>query len=310
MKISCYQEGDEIKILELFKIVYAKELDIEFWKWRFSNAPNFNPHMIQLMWDGNKLVGHYAVSPAQLSVNGKTNVVGLSMTTMTHPDYTRRGVFTKLASELYSKIEGELGISIVYGFPNANSYPGFISKLGWQEVDQIKSLRFDGLNNKESISSNTGNFRKVESFSEINADTYNSILKGYNVSLFQSVDRLSWRYLKCPTYTYNIYSDLTTGEFLVSKTYVNNGVEEVDLVELAVHNKKANIEAAIKCVLENEEINTINCWMPKIDKRYNKLTALGFNETEITTNFCILNKEHLKVTTTAFYYQMGDSDVY
>lgn len=53
-----------------------------------------------------------------------------SADTMTDPDYRGEGLFTKLARMTYLEAQKQ-GIQLIFGFPNENSYPGFI-KLGWQ----------------------------------------------------------------------------------------------------------------------------------------------------------------------------------
>ncbi len=84
MKILPYKTGDEHAILNLFERSFGKKLSIEYWNWRFANHPS-GIRMIMLMWDGDTLVGHYAVSPAKLVIHQQEILTALSMTTMTDP---------------------------------------------------------------------------------------------------------------------------------------------------------------------------------------------------------------------------------
>ena len=70
MEIRNYKGGDELKIVELFEKVFNQKLSLDQWNWRFAQNPVDN-HLISLMWDTDKLVGHYAVSPILLDVNGE-----------------------------------------------------------------------------------------------------------------------------------------------------------------------------------------------------------------------------------------------
>ena len=96
MEIRNYSSGDEQKILELFSLVFKKEMSLDYWKWRFLDNPE-RMTMIKLMWDGDLLAGHYALSPMRLLIGDDVVLSGLSMTTMIHPKYFGKGIFTKLA---------------------------------------------------------------------------------------------------------------------------------------------------------------------------------------------------------------------
>ncbi len=73
---------------------------------------------------------YYGVFPIILEYNSKDYMVAQSGDTMTAPDHRKKGLFTKLAKGSY-KLSKDLGIRMVFGFPNKNSYPGFKNKLDW-----------------------------------------------------------------------------------------------------------------------------------------------------------------------------------
>lgn len=79
-------------------------------------------------------IAFYGVIPCFLKHGVKTILTAQSADTMTHPDYRGMGLFVKLA-ELTFELCKEIGIRVVFGFPNQNSLPGFINKLGWQQTD-------------------------------------------------------------------------------------------------------------------------------------------------------------------------------
>ena len=125
MEIRGYQAGDEEKIYELFKMAFKKEIVPDFWKWRFLDNPFHKEPFIDLMWDGDTLAGHYAVSPIGMKVNGESVLTALSMTTMTNPNYGGQGIFPKLADSIYKKLT-DVNVQYVWGFPNMNSHYSFI----------------------------------------------------------------------------------------------------------------------------------------------------------------------------------------
>lgn len=73
--------------------------------------------------------GFYGVFPCRVEYNGKQYLAAQSGSTMTHSRHRRKGLFYKLGVKTF-ELAGQEGIKFVYGFPNANSYPGLM-KLNW-----------------------------------------------------------------------------------------------------------------------------------------------------------------------------------
>lgn len=136
-----FQAGDERAILELFRIVFGRELTLEAWRWRFQESPGGHG-VIDLAFDGEKLVGHYAVTAIRLAQRGKTVLTGLSGTTMTHPDARGGGLFTQQALRTYERMKAQ-GMACVWGFPNSNSHRGFVRSLGWKDIYEVPFFGLD-----------------------------------------------------------------------------------------------------------------------------------------------------------------------
>jgi hypothetical protein len=81
-------------------------------------------------------VSYYGVIPTLLWCNGRTVLAAQSVDTMTHPKYRNSGLFTELAKLTFDLCRAE-GVRIVFGFPNQNSFPGFINKLKWHTTDTM-----------------------------------------------------------------------------------------------------------------------------------------------------------------------------
>ena len=109
-----YYPGDESQILTLYKEVNNEEMTLAYWTWKFAKNPS-GKAVMKLMFDNNKLIGLYAVIPMNLQVQKKLVKSALSVNTMTHPDYERQGIFTRLAEEVYEKCQRE-DFKFVYGF--------------------------------------------------------------------------------------------------------------------------------------------------------------------------------------------------
>lgn len=86
--------------------------------------------------ESNQPAAFYGVYAHPYVCNEKKYFVVQSGDTMTHKKHTGKGLFTLLAKLTY-KLSQENGVSMVYGFPNDNSYPGFTKKLLWTHRDNI-----------------------------------------------------------------------------------------------------------------------------------------------------------------------------
>ncbi|RDH81543.1 MAG: GNAT family N-acetyltransferase [endosymbiont of Galathealinum brachiosum] len=117
------------EIIKLFHKSFNAELDEKLWEWAYIENPCGDP-VVSLYYHEGALVGHYAVIPVRLKYNGTGILAALSMTTMVDVSYRRHGLFIEQANVVYEEAK-KLNYSLVYGFPNMNSAPGFKKRLGW-----------------------------------------------------------------------------------------------------------------------------------------------------------------------------------
>jgi hypothetical protein len=76
-------------------------------------------------------VAYYGVIPCFIQYGNKIILAAQSADTMTHPSHRYKGMFVELSNMTFELCR-QLGILLVFGFPNQNSYHGAINKLGWQ----------------------------------------------------------------------------------------------------------------------------------------------------------------------------------
>lgn len=88
----------------------------------------------------NQPAAYYGVFPVKAQFKGKEILVAQSGDTMTHPDHRGKGLFITLAKMTYD-LAKQLGVEFIFGFPNDNSYPGFIKKLEWVHYANIHNYR-------------------------------------------------------------------------------------------------------------------------------------------------------------------------
>lgn len=267
--------GQLKQISDLFHLCYKKPMPEGFWNWRYRNNPFTEKLFIRLMYDGENLAGHYAVSPIKMKVNDNVFMAALSMTTITHPDYSGRGVFKTLAESVYDEMKAS-GLKMVMGFPNKNSHYGLINKLHFKDVFQIPMLT----RSTESLKKIDAVYDHVEACTDDIVNTYFNRENG----VFKDANYLKWRYDDCP-YSKYYKIEVTTDaikNLAIFKSYNLVGSScEVDIVELKGELSDLTITStlnAIKEILFEEGLNVAkyNIWCNLYSKDYRHHEKAGF----------------------------------
>lgn len=82
-------------------------------------------------------VAYYGVIPCFIQYDAGFMLGAQSADTMTHPHHRFKGMFVELSLLTFDLCRA-LGIRLVFGFPNQNSYHGAVNKLGWQMIDRME----------------------------------------------------------------------------------------------------------------------------------------------------------------------------
>lgn len=315
-----YENGDESHILELFRIVFKRDLGEEFWRWRYIDNP-FGKGIIRLMFDGEKLIGHYAVIPIPLSILGKTIKAAFSMTTMTHPDYQGRGIFTSLASDVYRHCR-EMGIGVVFGFPNQNSYYGFTEKLGWLGLGNVTSL--DAERSLRPMGS-SGDYLclQVSDFDGALDMLWERVKDTYKIIVPRDSTYLNWRYCEDPENEYTVYILRDNNEsvqgYIVLKIFNDGKTRVGHIVDIIA----AEGEQAVKELLntahtyfQENDVDRLSSWIPRDSYIYTILKELGYREKIWNTYFGVKSLcdddmvNRILEKKENWWLTMGDSDVF
>ena len=316
-----YKNGDESHIIRLFNQVFLQEMSLSLWRWRFSDNP-YGKAIIKLMFDADKLIGHYAVIPATIQVVGEPVKAVFSMTTMTHPDYSGRGIFTFLAEEVYQSCIKQ-GFSFVYGFPNDNSYPGFTRKLGWEGLGKTVTLQ-------KVLPERPGNrpimpdIQSVERFDRKVDLLWDKVKNDYPVTVPRVEKYLNWRFSQNPDVHYQKYvisnqSRQMVG-YAVLKEYIHSDAKKGHIVDMLSVNNDEVIRTLVRhscAYFQSRQISDISGWFPA-DSRYRRvMEEEGFKAGKAGQNFGVRVFDKAGSLTNIvggslnnWYLTMGDSDVF
>lgn len=310
---SCFEPKNELNIQGLFEASFSKKMSSTLWRWRFLN----NPHgtaIIDLAWDNDLLVGHYAVSKCRLKISDGEFLSGLSGTTMTHPSYRGLGLFPKLAEKTYAKMCSD-GLVGVWGFPNANSHRGFVRDLKWLDIYEIPTFRLS-ISNSINGTNDVDGVREVTSFDENFDDLWKRVHQSRKIMVKRDSFYLQWRYFANSKSKYRVMiyheKDRLLG-YSVFKRY-DNEIQIVDLLTMPdVSIGKSLIQQTVNVAIK-EGCVAISMWLNVNDPLHHILEQIGFRDDAPITYFGgrIFDEAQGNIfyDYRNWHITMGDSDVY
>ena len=318
-----YVLGDEKQIANLFKLSFGKELNIEFWRWRYIENP-FGKSVIMLMFDGEILVGHYAIIRIPVLIDGKETKAAFSMTTMTHPEYRGMGIFPKLAKDVYAEC-GKSGCELVFGFPNENSYGSFCKKLDWVGFGKVPAWICKNMEKEEHQNDLTEvkfYFKSVGYFDKKFDKLWDIAKPDCRFVVPRTSEFLNWRFLQKPGKEYHIVALYNKNKHLlgyaVYKIYDAEDEKRGHIIDFLFAPGNAVEEEIIDygvAYFMREGVDNISCWVPSICKMEDILSERGFKRIEWPTYFGLKYLETYKgekdiSSFEELYITMGDSDVF
>ncbi len=292
-----YRSGDEHAILALYREVNHKKMTLAHWMWKFTRNP-FGLPTTKLMFDGDNLIGYYAVIPMNLQFQGKLVKAALSVNTMTHPSHERQGIFSYLAEEVYKQCYHE-GLRLVYGFPNENSYYGFTNKLGWKGFGKMSALH-KRVTNWEESTSTASNISEVASFDERANSLWARVGNSYPIIVTRTEEFLNWRFVEHPGVKYPkvIMEDGRNGlhGYMVLKIYTDEDEIKGHIVDILCVNQGEMVKELLRYAygyFNARRITDISCWAPEGSLCATMLEEEGFARKPFPVNFGVrvLDKE-------------------
>lgn len=282
--IRSYTLGDEIKILSLFQKVFHRTKTLSQWKWQFSDNP-YSPPQVSVVEEADAIIGNYAVVPVQWNVMGRPYLSCQTVDIMVHSTKRLQNVFERMADHSFSNLIDK-GFCATFGFPNRNSYPGFVRKLGWSRVCYMKEY-FRRLSIKSFLTkafslpilvgifdflftrvhllrvSTLKQFYGVKN-PKTTVHTSSSIPEGFDsfwksiahfevLSLWKDTRYLSWRYDKNPRFRFTYFYTLENGT-ITSLCVVNFQSGHAQILELFVQNHNTAIARQLLVAVEHRAL--------------------------------------------------------
>jgi GNAT superfamily N-acetyltransferase len=133
-------EADVPGILECWAAAFVGDgvepMTPEEWHWKFLGSP-VGPARYFVADHGGRIVGYYAVIPQAFLIDGQECPGSIVVDVLTHPDYQRQGMFTKLGAYAMARCRADPRFEFTTGYPIRPAViPGHL-KVGWRIRFQI-----------------------------------------------------------------------------------------------------------------------------------------------------------------------------
>lgn len=123
------------RLSEMYQACFGVNPGEAYFRWKYLENPAGRVVAFEAR-QGEQLAAFYGLLPEALELEGQPLLCYQSMDTMTHPDFQRRGLFTRTAQAALQHLADREGRARLYGIPGARSLPGF-RKLGWRELPPL-----------------------------------------------------------------------------------------------------------------------------------------------------------------------------
>lgn len=224
----------------------------EFWEWKhFKNPFGTSPAVVAEAQ--NKIVGVRVFMRWKWAAGEREYHACRAVDTATHPDWQRKGIFTRLTLQLLDQVKSE-GASFIFNTPNQKSMPGYL-KMGWVHVAKValyirvlKPIRF--LRAGATMLPDENRFPAVEELLQqpalekfIRADVSSPSV--YRTA--RSIEYLRWRYTQIPDGAYRSVWDISgeDGAAAIFRMRMRNGRRELSISELWMTSDRAGIDAGV-----------------------------------------------------------------
>ena len=338
-----YREGDEDRILELRGISLSDSRDIRWWQWMFQNGPA-GPALIWLADNGQKIVGHHALLPLRVKISEGEHKCCLGFDVMTHPDYQRQGILSKLRAKIYeSAAENDIRFSL--GSATPQIFPVY-SKLGsfficeppllvkTISLGKVLKSRFgipafigtilgypwERLTGRtSSLQDNDIEIERVLSFDDTIDSFWLKASEIKKIMIIRDMKYLNWRYVEKPGDEYIIFVARRRKEivgYIVLKIQTGPMIRGLIIDILTLPGENAVAERLITRATEylrGEGVAMISCMMLRDTPYYATLRKLGFmrRSSGVLFGACLIGQDlpkEILADPGNWYYTWGDSD--
>ena len=308
MKISDHSL-DNLDDLVKLSLSFYPESEIstkEYLEWEYLQNPA-GEAIVTVAKDDENTVGQYIAIPVKIQ-HGPIYIKGsLSLNTLTKSDYQGKGLFPSMAREAFSRCK-TVGVDFTFGFPNASSFGGFISKLNFKHIGNlplyilplnfIKAIfhfLFKGTNKRNvELDIIFNDVQSLITVLDLNVDgksLTHFLGDFYRRNKFvttRSVEWLKWRYVDIPIRKYTLLKETRNGVIVgiaVIRAKIISGVRTGIVVDSVVTNDSIELFPYIKKLGKKNKLDLFIFTAPEDSREVSEAKKIKFLQLPYTFMF-------------------------
>lgn len=237
--IKDYEEDNWQGVSELFKEVFGKDMNHQYFMWKNECNPQ-GKSIIKMAVNGQKTIGLSCIWKFKVKFLGRSITAGQSVDAMVDKNYRKMGIFENMAIAALDDMKEE-GMELRFNFPNEAAYQASIGKINIRKVCDIPQYIkiFKG---REALSMYVGNrmlkaaggvlvdlyskakamaakrtekykIKEIEQFDQDFDAFWHKVRTDYPIAVERSSQYLNWRYLRSPE-QYKIFASYSGDEIV------------------------------------------------------------------------------------------------
>jgi GNAT superfamily N-acetyltransferase len=225
-----------------------------FWRWKHLENP-FGPSLGLVVPSNGQLAALRMFLCWRFHLDGQALHALRPVDTAVHPDWQRRGLFSRLTESLVDDAQAR-GYSLLFNTPNDRSRSGYL-KMGWRDLRKspvmVKPLRLFSLLSMMTQRSETST--AAEPTPEPQPQPCGAFpdaaatVDSARLSTPRTRDYLQWRYQRMPELEYRVATSSSGDASLVSTTLRRSGLRELRICETLLYERTAGAQGALRELL-------------------------------------------------------------
>ncbi len=218
----------------------AEITDEQYHRWQYlENPAGLALASLAIDEASGHVIGQFGAIPIRVAIDSEPRLAAIALNVATNPEYRRQGMFAALGASS-DALMTQAEVALAYAMPNANSFPGFVSRLGHTHAGDIAFL-VRPVNMRRLARSRLGvpllpdmaafvtrpfapalpgepidvtgvEVGQVIQFDEAFDDLWKRLRNRHRVMVVRDASYLEWRYLRIPLREYSCLAAIVNRE--------------------------------------------------------------------------------------------------
>lgn len=323
-RLRAYLEEDRKALMDLWQLVFGKEMDPRVWAWKYEVCPYPVLSLVCLNAEGQPVVFYAGIAYPCRHYGRYGELVHL-IDNMTHPGYRqmiagRKGLFIETARHFFMENETPGDCRYFYGFPGERNHKLAKFFLNGSDFQSGPAYLVCEIQEKPALLSCGVFTKELKSPSPAKLDAlWNRVSGHFTVSVIRDHRFIQWRYFRHPVNTYRFYVSADYRGHYNAWVVVRQDKEAAILVDMLFAPGGRGVPGLLARVRRDAAkagIRKMVTWLPENHFTTKLLIANGFNQFPEPLGIRPIGRIPAQDVLPGpwvegeVYYTMGDADIF